>query len=401
MGFSGIGVGAQLKRWYNNSDIVFFERGSALGGTWWINSYPGCACDVPAPLYSYSFEQNVEWSSLFPPALEIQAYLVRVAQKYDIPSKIRFRTNVKSARWDEREQHWVLSIQDLDASRCYQHTCKVLFACTGQLLRPNEVDVPGKEDFQGPMFHTARWRKDVDFASKRILVIGNGCTAAQLVPRLLKDYPSSSVTQLVRSKHWINEAPTIEYTPTFKAALRYIPGALGLLRFMIFLLAEMAFPFFYLNPLANWYRDRSTRRAKAYMLSKTPPELYEAIVPDFELGCKRRIFDPGYLDSLRDPRLHIESRRAVKIVHDGIVLADGTKLEADVILLANGYRSNYFLDDLSVTGVRGNTLQEHWSHFGGPEAYNCSLVSGFPNFAIILGPNAATGHTSAIMAAEK
>lgn len=400
-GFSGIGVGAQLKRWYQESDIVFFERHESLGGTWWINAYPGCACDVPAPLYSYSFEQSPNWTSLFPPAKEIKGYLENVASKYDIPPKVRFSSNVRSCTWDRGKQEWVLVVEKLQTGDRYHHTCKILFSCSGQLVAPAEIDVPGKEEFRGAIFHSARWRPEVEMGGKRVVVIGNGCTAAQIVPSLLKNERPASLTQVIRSQHWVLPAPRLEYTPAMRAALTYVPGLLSLLRFLVFALAELSFPFFYMNPIADWYRQRATRNAERYMRSKVPAHLHEAIIPTFSLGCKRRVFDPGYLDCLSDERMHLETRKTMKIVADGLVLADGTTLDADVIVTANGFRTNHFLDQLDVTGINGQTIGDHWSKFGGPEAYNCSLLSGFPNFFIILGPNAATGHTSAIMACEK
>ncbi|RMZ80663.1 hypothetical protein DV738_g2678, partial [Chaetothyriales sp. CBS 135597] len=411
-GFSGICVGAQLKRWYNETDIVFFERQRSSGGTWWINTYPGIACDVPAPLYSLSFEQSA--SALvamfeFTPLedgigtqtlIEIKKYLDDVAQKYNLPSKMRFSSDVQSSTWDPDRQVWVLTVLDMETNRTYYHTTKILFASCGQLIRPNELDVPGLETFKGAAMHSARWRKDVDCTGKKVVVIGNGCTAAQIVPNLLKDAKPESVTQLVRSKHYVLPAPQLSYTGFLRWVLTYIPGALWLLRLLVFFGAEMSFPFFYTTPLANWYRRRATRRAKAYMRSKCPVELQDALIPNFELGCKRRIFDPGYLDSLHDPRVHVETRRATQVLPEGIRLSDGTVLEADVIVLANGFRTNYFLDSMKVTGENGKTVTDHWQQFGGAEAYNCSVLSGFPNFFIILGPNAATGHTSAIMASE-
>lgn len=400
-GFSGIGVGAQLKRWYNETDIVFFERHETSGGTWWINTYPGSGCDVPAPLYSFSFEQSPGWSSLFPPGQETRQYLDRVAEKYDLPKKMRFSSDVKSCMWDAGRNLWVLLVEDLRTSLKYYHTSKLVFSCSGQLVRPNKLDIPGTEDFNGPIFHSARWRKDVDCTGKNVVVIGNGCTAAQIVPNLLKYTPPASLIQIVRSKHWILPAPQVPYTPLLRAALTYIPGAMWLLRFIIFLLAEASFPFFYTNKLAAWYRKVATKQAENYMRRECPAELHDAVIPTFELGCKRRIFDLGYLQSLHDPHVHLETRRAKRVVADGIELEDGTKLDADVIVLANGFHTNYFLDELNVTGLNGATIADHWTHFGGPEAYNCSAISGFPNFFMILGPNAATGHTSAIMACEK
>ncbi|KAM3413971.1 hypothetical protein BST61_g10638 [Cercospora zeina] len=399
-GVSGICVGAQLKRWYNETDIVFFDRQKCAGGTWALNAYPGIACDVPAPLYSLSFEQSANWSTIFPPGQEIQEYLDGVATKYDLRSKTRFGSEVKSCIWDGDRQLWTLSIQDLSTGETYSHRSRIVFSSCGQLVQPNELDVPGSETFKGQMFHSARWQKDVDCTNKRVIVIGNGCTATQIVPKLLEDSPPESLTQIVRSKHWILPQPGIQYTPKLRRILKNVPGALWLLRMVIFLAAEISFGFFYTNKLAARFRSKATARAEAYMRSQCPAQWHDALVPEFELGCKRRVFDPGYLKSLHDPRVHVETRATASVVPEGIQLADGTVLEADVIVLANGFHTNNFFDRLRLVGENGKTAQDHWSKSGGAGAYNCSALSGFPNFFMILGPNAGTGHTSAIMAAE-
>ncbi|OAQ75852.1 monooxygenase [Purpureocillium lilacinum] len=394
-GFSAICLGATLQRWYNNGDIAFFEKHSQLGGTWFANTYPGCACDVPSVLYSYSFEPNSNWSRILPPQSELWAYLKGVSDKYSLTPKMSFNTTVVKCEWLDDLKRWRLHVRHQATDTLYHHDCQFLFAAAGQLATPRDIGVPGAESFSGPIFHSSEWRHDVDLDDKNVIVIGNGCTAAQIVPSIVDK--TKHLTQIVRSKHWI-QPPIDASFPTFLMYLFKIPGVMTLLRFIVYLLAENELRGFPLTNAAANFRKRRRAQAERYMTSTAPVKYHDMLIPDFEIGCKRRIFDSGYLKSLHSEKLELTNETILEIVPDG-VRTKGRAIKADVIVLANGYATNKFLQNMEVVGKRGN-LTQHWDEFGGAEAYNCSALSGFPNFFILLGPNAATGHTSAIMAAE-
>lgn len=206
-GFSGICLGAQLQRWYNITDVRFFERQSGLGGTWHANRYPGCACDVPSALYSLSFEPNADWSRLLPPWQELLAYLDRVAAKYDLHRCMMFGVEVRKAEWIEARSRWRLTLVQLgEGGATFVHESQFLFSATGQLVPPRELDVPGKDNFRGHLWHSSQWRQDVDLTDKKVVNFGNGCTAAQVVPAIVGQ--AKQVTQVMRSKHWV--APHID-----------------------------------------------------------------------------------------------------------------------------------------------------------------------------------------------
>ncbi|ETS73027.1 hypothetical protein PFICI_15202 [Pestalotiopsis fici W106-1] len=404
-GFSAIGLGATLKRWYGITDIHFFERHSELGGTWHINQYPGklrallkcCACDVPSVLYSFSFEPNPNWTRILPSNTELKAYLVHVATKYELVQKMRFCVNVEACEWIEERSVWRMRVFDYNTKETFYHESQFLFSASGQLVTPREIDIPGKDRFDGPLFHSGRWRTDVDLTGKKVVVIGNGCTAAQIVPNIVKK--TAHTTQIVRSKHWIMPPIDASIPDWTRFILRWVPGAMQLFRFVVFLIAEKELQGLPMTKAAARYRQKRRALSEAYMRGKAPPKYHGILIPDFEYGCKRRIFDSGYLDSLHEENLTLTNSPALEIVSKGIRTKDGL-VEADVIVLANGFVTNHFLDQMDIKGRGGKTVGEHWREMGGPTSYNSSVLSGFPNFFILLGPNAATGHTSALMAAE-
>ncbi|OAR01073.1 hypothetical protein LLEC1_07833 [Akanthomyces lecanii] len=373
-GFSGIGLGATLKRWYNISDVVLFERESKLGGTWLINQYPGCACDVPSPLYSFSFEPNGEWNALFNVQPDILGYLGHVAEKYDLVSKMRFDTTVERCAWDEARARWRID-----------------------LIQPRIPDLPGMDTFRGDMFHAARWDPDVSVRDKNVVVVGNGCTANQIVPAIVRD--TRSLTQVVRSKHWIVKPPLMPNVRLMSFLFRRIPGLLKLMRLAIWLALENSWRAFYATSYGAALRRSAEADTRAYMEELAPARYHDMLIPDFPIGCKRRIFNPGYLEALNEDNLVLTDSPILEVVPEGVRTKDGV-IEADVIALATGYITNSFLPRVEVVGRNGETAEEHWKKNNGAGAYNTVLLSGFPNFFMILGPNSVTGHTSTVFAIE-
>ncbi|PHH66380.1 hypothetical protein CDD81_7435 [Ophiocordyceps australis] len=399
-GFSAICLGATLKRWYGISDIRLFERHGDLGGTWFINSYPGCACDVPSILYSLSFAPNPEWSSTFPGAHELWLYLKKVADDYDLTPKISFKTRVVRCEWLEESSRWRIHYERVDAgtSESFVHECQFLFSGSGILTQPSIPKLPGMESFGGSLFHASRWPAHLDMRGKRVVIVGNGCTAAQIIPSIVEQ--TSHLTQVVRSKHWIVPAAVVPDTKTFRWFCRNVPGFLVSMRFIVFAVLEETFRTFFVSSASNKLRAAQQAKVEHFMRSKVPEKYHHLVIPDFELSCKRRIFDAGYLDSMHSPKLTITDDAVAEVLPAAIRTKSGAKIDADVIVLATGYQTNDFMHGIDLVGRRGIDMREHWESFGGAEAYNCSAMNDFPNFFMILGPNTATGHTSTILAIE-
>lgn len=382
-GFSGIGLGVQLRRWYDIEDVQFFERHASLGGTWWTNRYPGCACDVPSALYSFSFAPNPDWSRVLPGAKELWEYLDAVAAQYDLHRHMTFGVEVRRAEWIETRARWRLTVVRLDDGGEFHHECQFLFGAVGQIVRPRELDVPGVETFKGDTFHSSRWRHDVDLTGKRVVVFGNGCTGAQVVPAIVGK--TKQLTHIVRTKHWILPGVDRTVTNLARAVLR-IPGINALSRFLVFASAEDHLRGFYNTRDGIRYREKMTVAAREYMQRTAPERYHDILIPDFEVGCKRRIFDSGYLRSLHAENLELTNAPVAEIVAEGVKFADGRVVEADVIVMCNGFKMEDFMYPMEVIGVAGETAKQHWAKFGGaPEAYNCSVMNGFPNYFAILG----------------
>lgn len=342
----------------------------------------GCACDIPSTLYSFSFEPNPGWSRLLPSREEIWGYLDKVANKYDLVSRMTFEATVEKAVWIEETSRWRIAYRRVGSDEIFHHESQFLFAAAGLLINPREFDVPGAESFEGPVMHSAHWREDVDLTGKKVVLFGNGCTAAQMIPAIVER--TAHLTQIVRTKHWILPSLDKEVGGLRQFLLTHVPGLTQLFRFAVFVAAEMDSTVLSVTERAAKYRAERQKLAERYMRETAPEKYHDLLIPDFVLGCKRRIYDAGYLASLHAENLTLTDAKAVEIVPRGVKTETGV-IEADVIVLANGFVTNKPLENIEVRGRKGISLSEHWDEFGGPGAYNCSVTSGFPNFFICLG----------------
>lgn len=336
---------------------------------------------MPSALYSFSFEPNPSWSRVLPPNDELWAYLKRVSDKYDLTRRMAFCVTVEKAVWLDERKRWRLQIRRGDGTT-FLHECHFLFSGAGHLTEPRELDAPGVDSFRGDIFHSARWRSDVDLTDKRVVIIGNGCTASQIVPEIVEK--TKHLTQIARSKHWVMPPIDSPNARALQAMLTYLPGAMALQRFIVFCLAENSFRGFYMTDSAAKFRRQRQGRAERYMRRTAPEKYHDMLIPDWELGCKRRIFDSGYLKSLHAENLTLTNSPIQEITENGVRTEEGF-VEADVIILANGFATNQFLSAIDIRGRGGETLPEHWEEFGGAEAYNTTCLSGFPNFFFMLG----------------
>ncbi|KAL7790804.1 hypothetical protein V8C37DRAFT_410783 [Trichoderma ceciliae] len=396
-GFSAIALGCTIKRWHGITDVRFFEKHSDLGGTWFVNRYPGCACDVPSLLYSFSFAPNPEWSKVLPSRQEVWQYLNQVSIQYGLREKMSFNSSVETCEWIEQSARWRITVRDTLSDTTFVHECQFLYSGSGILVRPRKADLPSIESFNGPVFHAAHWRHDVDLTDKNVVVVGNGCSASQIIPAI-KDQVRH-VTQFARSKHWIIPAVQVPNTKLFQWLFMHIPGFLTFSRFGAFLFLENEMRGFYMTKAAAAYRRSTTAGAVQYVKKTAPEKYHDILIPDFEIGCKRRIYDPGYLTSLHSEKVTLRDDSIEEVTPNGIRSKNGYT-EADVIVLASGFETNTFCTNIDIVGRGGVTAEEHWKSLGGPGAYNSTSISGFPNLFLILGPNTATGHTSTIMAIE-
>ncbi|MFM7206810.1 MAG: flavin-containing monooxygenase, partial [Planctomycetaceae bacterium] len=231
-GFGGLCMAIKLLE-AGRRDVVIFEKAADLGGTWRDNTYPGCACDIPSHLYSFSFEQSPDWSRTYAAQPEILAYLRRVAVKRGVDRLIRYETPIARLEWDDDRRLWRLTAAD-----GRQFVARAVVSAVGGLHIPKMPDIPGLESFAGPVFHTARWRHDVDLAGRNIAVIGTGTSAAQVIPALAERAETLAVFQ--RSPPWVLPRRDRTRSPLARRLQSALPwlGRLG--RALRYLRAETA-----------------------------------------------------------------------------------------------------------------------------------------------------------------
>lgn len=402
-GVSGIATACRLQMDLGLKNFKIFERDVGWGGTWLQNQYPGCGCDVPTRLYSLSFAQRPNWQRFFSMQDEILDYLTGVAQQFDLQPRAHFQTEVVSATFDEFNAHWVVCVRDLNTKQQSTYTARLLFSCVGALSVPRTCDVPGAENFKGTLFHSARWRKDVELNNRNVVILGNGCTASQIVPTIAPK--CKQLTQIVRAKHWYVPHFSNPFEGSFwKWLQRHSSTWVALERLSVVMLCESHFLQAFRQD-GKGARDRVAKRATDYIRRCAPVEYHDLLIPkpgELEVACKRRIFDSTYVPSLGRPNVELTNDQAAEIVEDGLILNSGRKVKADVIILANGFQTDQYALQMEIKNGKGKTLEQYWKQeTGAPQAYRTEMMAPFPNMFIIWGPNAVTGHFSAIWSQER
>lgn len=274
----------------------------------------------------------------------------------------------------------------------------MLVSCVGTISIPKDCTIPGHEKYQGSMFHSARWDHSFDMKDKRVAVIGNGCSGAQLMPYVART--ARTTYQFQRLAQWINERPNRDFSAFQKWCFRHVPLANRLYRFYLWKGTD-ALHGLYTSESKQSALDREVATATAldYMTQTAPEKYHDVLIPKFPLGCKRRIFDPGYLECLHNPNVHLTSEPIVSINEKGIQTEKDT-YEVDAIVVSTGFKIQEFLSPIEVRGASGKSLNEHWKDTRGAQAYKATFVTGFPNFGIVFGPNAFPAHNSVIFTNE-
>jgi cation diffusion facilitator CzcD-associated flavoprotein CzcO len=384
------GIGASIKLAEQGIEHVLLEKADDVGGTWWANRYPGCRCDVPSHLYSFSFAPNPDWSDSYSLQPEIWRYLRRVAEDHGVVDRITFGCKVESASWDDAAKHWVLETSDGTM------TGDVLIAAHGFLSEPSIPHFEGIETFSGQVMHSAEWDPSYDVAGKRVAVIGTGASAVQIVPRVHADAEHLHVFQ--RTPAWIlpHRGRTIHAWE--KALYRRVPATQRLVRAWHYWSAELVIvPPLIKNPVrTKFIRNMATK----HLDEQVPdPQLRAKLTPTFVPGCKRLTPSNDYLPAIASPRTTLVTSGIERMEPTGIRTKDGVLHEVDVIILATGFRvtDNSFADRLH--GRDGRALRQTWDEVG-MCAYNGTTFTGFPNLFMLAGPNTGIGHTSLLYMIE-
>jgi cation diffusion facilitator CzcD-associated flavoprotein CzcO len=385
-GFSGLGMAIRLRQ-EGEEDFVLLERAGEVGGTWRDNTYPGCRCDVPSHLYSFSFAPNPNWSSTFSPQAEILDYLKDCAERYGVMRHIRFETELESASWDEDEQVW--SIETSSGPL----TADFLVAAQGPLSEPSLPEVPGIDSFEGKAFHSAEWDHEHDLTGERVAVVGTGASAIQFVPEIQPQVAKLHVLQ--RTAPWVIPHRNRPLRSWERVLYRLFPPAQLAMRAGIYWAREL----FVLQ-----FRHRRIGR----LLERIPlrhlhdqiedPELRRKLTPDYRMGCKRILPADDWYPALAQPNVEVITGGVTEIRPNSVVAEDGTEREVDTIIFGTGFHVTDVPIADRVVGRDGRTLAEVWQ--GSMQAYKGTTVAGYPNLFFLVGPNTGHGHTSIVFMIE-
>lgn len=387
-GFSGICMAIALKKAGTNSFLVF-EKAGDLGGTWRDNRYPGCACDVPSHLYSFSFEQNPDWSRSYSPQSEIWRYMKACASKYGVLPHFRFGAAVTAASFDEAQHIWRITLASGETV-----TARALVSGVGALHLPAYPKIAGLESFAGRAFHSSEWDENLDLKDRKVGVIGTGASAIQIVPAIAPQVKHLTLFQ--RTPAWV--LPRMDYSFSARAQrlFRHIPGLQRLFRHALYWNMEMRALGFLGN---RKLMIRVEQFARDY-LERTiaDPKLRAALTPDYQIGCKRILISDDFYQAFNRPDVELETSPIDHATANGIVTSDGREHEIDTLIYATGFRANEPLAELAITGRGGRKLADDWK--SGASAYYGITVAGYPNFFMLLGPNTGLGHNSIIVMIE-
>jgi cation diffusion facilitator CzcD-associated flavoprotein CzcO len=385
-GFAGVGMGVRLLE-QGIGDFVILERNESVGGTWFEHTYPGCGCDIPTHLYSFSFARNPRWSRLFPKQEEILAYVRRIADEYGVTPHIRFSTEMEHASWDETVGRWRVRTPDGEL------TCDVLVSAIGATAEPDEPEIPGIDSFAGHRFHSARWDHDHDLAGERVAVIGTGPAAAQFIPRIQPRVGHLAVFQ--RTPPWVIPHFDRPVPAAERLLYRFVPQVQDLQRNLFFALYEAT---------GVGLRGHTELIAPIEALGRAhlrrqvaDPELRAKLMPDYRFGCKRPILSNTYYRALARENVLVETDGIDRVEGHELVTRGGTRHEVDTIITAIGYRYSRALLVNRISNGLGETLGQVWNQ--SPRAYLGTTVPAFPNLFILLGPN-AIGINSVIFTLE-
>lgn len=387
-GFAGLGMAMQLKR-RGIEDFVVFERSHQLGGTWRDNTYPGCACDVPSILYSYSFAPNPAWTRVFPAQAEIRAYLERCADTAGVRRHIRFGCELTEAAYDEDTAIWRVRLQTGETI-----VARVLILALGPLNKPLIPALPGRERFAGRAFHSSQWEHDYDVRGKRVAMIGTGASAIQIVPAIAPLVEHLTLFQ--RTPPWIIPRPDAPVPQRVAGALRRVPLLGRLARTAIYWALEVRALGFTVSPR---FLPAQERAARKHLEAQVPePELRRVLSPDYRIGCKRMLISSDYYPALRRSNLEIVTSPIRELREHAVVTEDGREHPVDAIVYGTGFRATDGLGTIRITGRGGASLADAWRD--GMEAFLGTTVSGFPNLFFLIGPNTGLGHNSMILMME-
>jgi 4-hydroxyacetophenone monooxygenase len=393
------GICAAVKLHEMGVECRILEKNSDFGGTWWENRYPGCGVDTPNLTYTFSFAP-ADWTRYFPLQREILDYLVKTATRHGLRKSVAFETTVKEARWHEAEAKWHVTAEDREG-RQQRLSCDIVISAVGVLNTPSLPKIKGLDSFAGPVFHTSRWPDGLDVAGKRVAVVGNGASAMQVVPAIAPKVSQLSI--FARSKQWA--APFPQFGKQVPDAVRYLISVVPLygmwyeqrlswtfndrVHGTLFKDPQWSEPQLSVNAVNDGHRRFFTN----YVISElgARQDLLPHVLPDYPPFAKRMLLDNGWYRTLTRDNVRLIPHDLAEVRGHELAAGNGETAEADVLILATGFKATEIINSYQVIGRNGRVLRDFWQT-DNASAYLGSTVPGFPNFFILLGPNVGSGH---------
>ena len=388
-GFSGVCAAIRLQK-NGIGNFAVYDKCDGIGGTWWLNTYPGAACDVPSHFYCYSFEMNPEWSRHFAPQPEIQKYIAHCADKYGVRDRIYLGREITSVAFDDVTALWVVAFADGTERRA-----RYVINCSGGLHQPKIPDFEGRDLFKGTQMHTAQWDHSFDPKGKRIAVIGSAASAIQVVPQLAKT--ASNVTLFQRTPNYIAPRDDFEYSESDKTAFRKDPAQMETIRQDLFQDRDTRL---YPIVINSTIRQIAGDDIKTFIRSQvSDPDMQPQLMPDYEVGCKRILISDDFLPALNRENVHLVTDSIARMTADGIMTSAEDSIQFDAIIYATGFDIEGHVHSLSISGPGGVTLQDLWKDQ--TDAYKAVMIPQLPNYFMVTGPNAGVGTTSVVYLIEQ
>jgi cation diffusion facilitator CzcD-associated flavoprotein CzcO len=391
-GFSGLCMAVKLRQ-AGMASFLLIEKSDDVGGTWYENRYPGCACDIPSHLYSFSFQLSPDWTRMYPGQQEIHDYLKRCVEKYGIGPYIRLNTRFCEAVWNEKEKLWLVSAYEASGAKL-RINARLLVSGMGGLHVPNIPKLPGVERFAGPAFHSSQWDYNIDLHGKNVGVVGTGASAIQFVPQIAPKVAKLYLFQ--RTPPWI--VPRIDFAFSEKAKRRFRRFWLARWGFRQYIFWRQEFRV--LGFLGNQFvRGKATQIATRHLFRQVQdPQVRAALTPKYELGCKRVLVSDDFYPTINRENVELVTSGIREVRGRSIVTVDGSERPVDVLIYGTGFRATEPLIGARIVGRGGLEIHDAWRER--MNAFFGITVSGYPNFFVLLGPNTGLGHNSIILMTE-
>jgi cation diffusion facilitator CzcD-associated flavoprotein CzcO len=404
-GFSGLMMAHKIQNQYKLGDRiehVIYEKNPDIGGTWYENRYPGLKCDIPAHVYTFSWEPNPDWSSFYAGGPEILAYIKRTAVKYSLTKDVHLNAKVVCTEWNEEDGKWHIQIEQ--NGKIIEDISDILVNASGYLNNWKWPDIDGLKDFEGHLVHSAQWKDEYNFEGKRIGLIGNGSSAIQILPQI--EPVAAHTTCFIRNPTWISTnfaaehagagGKNFSYTEEQKSEFRSNPNKLFQLRKSLEHEMNKTFGLMLKDSAKHTQLHDFIKQLMLKRLGGDN-ELAAKLIPQYSVGCRRLTPGDGYLESLISTNVTVTMSPIQRFTKTGIQTADNEHHELDAIICATGFDVS-FRPNWKLIGRDGVDLTQAW--LTDPEGYFGIAVHGFPNYFVFTGPNFPVGHGSLLACME-